>query len=204
MPENGSAMPTITSTPITSSSDPLFIPWLDLYETAFPPREKILVSTLLKILQQGSDGTRLAALLDETEQFAGMMMYQVSQEHRLALLWYFAILPDLRSKGLGGIAYRQLIQNLDPATCKGLFFEVEIPDEHNREEAERRIAFYRRNGAFVLDGIEYMQYVGWHQPPTPMHIMVHPLVPLTPQEAYDTARLAFEDTMKQTGVLSLR
>jgi ribosomal protein S18 acetylase RimI-like enzyme len=199
-------MSTLTFSPVTSPNDPLFSEWLDLYETAFPPNERMLVSTVLKTLKKkpGKNGPsqHLVALLDG-ENFVGMMMYETHPADNLALLWYLAIHPDLRSKGLGSTAYQQFVHSLDPALYKAIFYEVEIPKKSNLEEAERRIRFYQRNGAFLLGGIKYLQFVGWHQPPTPMHIMAHPLRKMTPQETFDTAQKAFGTALRKKGELAL-
>ena len=36
--------------PIEDLHDELLLPWLDLYETAFPPTERVLISTILENL----------------------------------------------------------------------------------------------------------------------------------------------------------
>ena len=41
----------ITFGELTSLEDGLLLPWLDLYETAFPPYEKVLVSHFLSLLK---------------------------------------------------------------------------------------------------------------------------------------------------------
>lgn len=198
----------LTLRDITDLEDPHFFDWLDLYETAFPPSEKLLVSTLLKILRRISSGEETAlhmsVLQDTSTSFMGMMVYEARPEDEIATLWYFAIKPSERNKGLGTIAYQALLKHLDPAVYRAMVFEVEIPSEENAEEARRRIAFYRRQGALMLEGIEYWQHIGWHHPPTLMHIMVHPIQPLNPEQAFALAQRALGDAVQPQDELRLR
>ena len=41
---------------ITELGDDLLLPWLDLYETPFPPTEKVLVSDHVKVLKDKASG----------------------------------------------------------------------------------------------------------------------------------------------------
>lgn len=196
-------------TDITEVADPLFPDWLELYETAFPPREKLLVSTLLRLLEEaGRSGAtaqpHFVALQNANGELVGMMMYETKAEQGAAVLWYVAVRPAERGKGLGGLLYQELIRRLERAAFEALLFEVEIPRGKHAAEARRRIAFYRRQGASLLEGIHYLQDVGWRQPPTRMHLMVHPLWPLDPGQAYELAERAFGPAVKQRGRLRLR
>jgi GNAT superfamily N-acetyltransferase len=192
---------------ITSLDDPWLLPWLELYETAFLPHERVLIAGLLMQIKEQSQGNAdpvyFSAWIGADDEFKGMAYYEMDQA--LGILWYLAIDPRWRNLGLGADFYRALLQEVKNLGGRMLLFEVEIPAEIQNPEqrglAERRIRFYQRQGAFLLDGITYMQYVGSHVPPTPMHLMVHPLQPLVPQEAFDLARLVFGDNLQQIGAI---
>jgi GNAT superfamily N-acetyltransferase len=192
---------------ITSLDDPWLLPWLELYETAFLPHERVLVAGLLMQIRDQSLGNNypayFSAWIGADDEFKGMAYYEMDRE--IGLLWYLAIDPRWRNLGLGADFYRALLKDVQKQGGRMLLFEVEIPAEIQEPEqrllAERRIRFYQRQGAFLLDGISYKQYVGSHQPLTPMHLMVHPLESLTPQQAFDLARLVFGDNLQQTGEL---
>ncbi len=195
-------------TEINNVHDDLFLDWLDLFEISFPPNEKLLFSTLVRMLKNKSLGDaermHMAVIQNEAGRTVGMTLYQLQPEKALAALWYLATHPSERGKGLGARIYQQIVGQLDPALYKALILEVEIPGEPQASvQAERRIQFYKRNGAYLLKGIHYLQDIGWHQPPTPMHIMIHPLRALTPEQAFDLAKVVFEDLLKQTGKLEL-
>lgn len=192
---------------ITCLADPNLLPWLDLYETAFPPSERILVSAVLQNLLSRENGedvyTHLLAVVNASGKVVGMAMYTFSEELQLAYLWYLAVDPRLRSQGIGARIYRELLRQVREVHLKALVFEVEIPERENSVNSLRRIHFYRRQGAFLLEGIHYMQHVGWHQEPIPMHVMVHPMQALTPQEAFNLANSLFDGSVEQVGELQL-
>jgi len=196
---------------IVDINDDLLLPWLTLYETAFPPAERLLVSTQLQMLKRRttdeSGGACMLAVLDGQGSLIGMMQYEVIQQASAAILRYFAVQPAKRDHGLGSRIYRELWNRLDAAACRALVLEVEIPEEAESEEhrrlAEKRIAFYGRLGARLLRGVHHMQYVGWHQAPIPMHVMVHSREPISAQVAYDIAKAVLDDSTSQVGALSL-
>lgn len=197
-------------TEIVDLNDELLLPWLDLYETSFPPHERILVSGHLRVLQARAAGVptdeHLLAAIDEAGAMVGMARVLIRPDE-VAYLWYLAVSPAARNRGLGSTFYREIVRRAEEAGCRALIFEVEIPereaDEERRRLAQRRIGFYRRLGARLLAGIHYLQSVGPHQPPTPMHIMVHGFSPLDPQDAFLLAQALFGDAVTATGTLIL-
>jgi ribosomal protein S18 acetylase RimI-like enzyme len=196
---------------IVSLNDDLLCPWFDLYETTFPFNERLLISTQLNILKGKTSGEvqdrYMYAALDENGKLVGLVEYEYLHEANTAFLWYLAVQPNLRNKGIGGQIYQCLIEDLASKDIQALVFEVEkleqTQTEEHRKLAERRISFYRRHGAKILEGVDYIQYIGWHAPPTPMHLMVHPLKSLNSDEAYALAKIVFEDSLQQTGDLTL-
>ena len=201
----------ITFGELTSLEDGLLLPWLDLYETAFPPYEKVLVSHFLSLLKsknsgQGKDEFMLAAL-DSTGGLLGLACYQRMPEVGLAVLWYLAVHPEARNRGVGGKFYDHIAGLAKEAGCRALLLEVEIPERGEtaglRDLAARRINFYRRRGALVLQGVDYLQFIGPHQPATPMYIMVHPLETLPVQEYFDLAKFFAGRWLTRVGPLGL-
>jgi len=180
---------------MTDDRNEWLLPWLDLFETAFPPEERILVSEFLQMLRQKAAGeslpdTLLAAV--ENSDFLGLAHYQTAEEPRGVWLWYLAVVPERRCQGAGAWLYGEIVQRARAAGAIGMVIEVEIPeeasDEAGRALAARRIDFYRRQGALLLQGIHYMQHAAAHQPAIPMHVMVHPFIEMTPAEGLAFAR----------------
>ena len=205
---------TVRLAEIVDLYDDRLLPWLRLYERAFPPAERVLVASLLAAVkrrrraldQRLPEGEIMLAVLDGDERFAGLMQYECFSGGAAAL-WYFAVEPERRGQGLGGLAYRRLLEVLAPLGVDALVFEVEIPDEAPGEAArrlaERRIAFYRRLGARLLRGADHLQTVDDAIPPLPMHVMVQPLRPLDAEESYARARIALGESVSRRGALAL-
>jgi ribosomal protein S18 acetylase RimI-like enzyme len=191
---------------IASLSDPLFPAWLDLFELSFPTAERVLVSTFVRALAapNGSVSHTLLASVGPEGDLVGMADYQSFPAQRVAYLWYLAVRPDRRGAGLGSEIYRAVFARLPSEVC-ALLLEVEkpllAPGAIERRLASRRIAFYRRLGAQILEGIRYMQSVGTHQPPLPMHLMVHLRAPFGPEQAFAAAREICGDLIQRTGTL---
>jgi len=194
---------------IVSLSDSLYDPWLDLYQTAFPLNEQMLVSAHNKILRDKGDGLHpdqhFLAALDTQQKLLAMARYDLMRECQAAILWYLAVRTDERSQGIGGQVYQYIMQHArrEYPSLRALTYEVEDPDvTQEREWALRRIAFYQRNGARLLEGIHYDQAVGW-QPPVSMKIMVHPYEEMNAEQAFILAKRVYGDALQKVGPLIL-
>ena len=196
---------------ISGLQDDLLLPWLDLYETAFPANERVLVSHFLALLQMKGKGKDtceyLLAGVDPARKLLGLACYQLMPAAGAAVLWYLAMHAEARNRGLGGEFYDHVIGLIDKSLYQALLLEVEIPElfknDEERKRAARRINFYRRHGAYLLEGVDYLQSVGWHCPPIPMHIMVHPLRVLHAPACFALAKAYAGDALKESGRLKL-
>lgn len=191
--------------------DDLLLPWLDLYETAFPPIERVLVSFFLRGLKEKSAGVEQAgemlAALDGRHHLVGIADYEFHPSPGYTTLWYLAVSPMQRNTGIGSSIYQEVVRRATGSGCKALLFEVEDPgdeiDPEARRFTERRIAFYRRQGARVFRGIHYLQFVGPHQPLKSMNLMIHPFQPIDSADALKMAVTEFGDYLTQVGEVTL-
>jgi GNAT superfamily N-acetyltransferase len=191
---------------ITTLQDDLLLPWLDLYEAAFPFDERVPVSLLLRMLKEKTEDFHMLAALDEEDAFAGMAFYILPAEAkgRAGFLWYLATLPDLRGQGLGAWMYRGILARL-PRAVEALYYDVEIPDlaasAEEKSLARRRIRFYQRLGAHVMSGVRDIMRAAPDRAQLRLHLMVHPRRDLSPQAAYDLARTFLPDELEVSGEL---
>lgn len=156
---------------LTSATDPLLEPWLDLYQSAFPLEEQLPVSAVLSAFRR--DQHELFAVLTG-DTFIGLAWLERAPEY--TFLWYLAIQSDYRSHGYGGRLLEALKLRAHREGAKALLLEAERPDHApDRALAERRIAFYRKHGGMVAQETEYWSHTGW-QPPVPMHLLAIPLI----------------------------
>jgi GNAT superfamily N-acetyltransferase len=189
---------------LTSLQDDLLLPWLDLYESAFPHAERVPVSVFLGFLKEKKPNIHILAALDEEDAFAGLAIYALPEEAggRAGFLWYLATQPELRGQGLGSWIYRGILARL-PRGVEALFYDLEIPELAATPEeqllARRRIRFYQRLGARRLSGIRYTNQCAPDRPRLTMHLMAHPRIDLAPQAAFDLAQSFLPEALEAAG-----
>ncbi|MBP2069572.1 MULTISPECIES: GNAT family N-acetyltransferase [Anaerococcus] len=120
-----------------------------LYIKSFPEDERIDLADLYSLKEDGL--IDIVNISDDNRDIGFAVIYFSDNVH---LLSYFAIEPDLRSKGLGSKSL-SLLKN----TYKDLMIEIESTDLKDSDDyhlRNRRKAFYIRNGFKVLeDKVDY-------------------------------------------------
>lgn len=173
------------------SDDPLLPEWLDLYESAFPPDQRVPVEALLSMMAAGEPTVAMLAVLEEAGRLVGLVIFERAECPPALFLWYLAVIPERRNQGLGARIYRRIIAEYADG-CTGVVFDVEIPelaaDPAVQALRARRIEFYRRLGARLLTGIDYTVQANADYPPARLHVMLHPLEPLDDRTAFELAR----------------
>ena len=112
-----------------------------LYEISFPDDEKIPWDDLMRLIDEMH--LDFTAYYDG-EEFVGFTI--VYPRPTVNWYWYFAVLPELRGKGLGQQILTQLIKKYAGHTC---VLDMESPYQDpcpNPEQRRRRHEFYLRNG----------------------------------------------------------
>jgi ribosomal protein S18 acetylase RimI-like enzyme len=185
---------------IASDADAAWEGWRRIYSESFPPTERMSEQWLL-----GKPGRRLLALQDAaTGAVLGIACCEAYPENGIAVLWYLAIAREHRNQRLGRVLYKEARRLYAESGVKALAIEVEIPGGPDDEGwAARRIDWYRRRGAFLLEGVETTVQVDTGAPPTRMWLMLHAYQRLDPQQCYALAKALFPDTLEQTGDLRL-
>lgn len=112
-----------------------------LYETAFPVEEQIPYDDLKRLMvEMPLDFTAYY----EGEEFLGFTI--VYPRRSFNWFWYFAVREELRGRGVGQHILTRL---LDRYRDKANILDMESPEQRvcdNREQRQRRHAFYLRNG----------------------------------------------------------
>jgi GNAT superfamily N-acetyltransferase len=195
---------------IESLDDPIYDAWLDLYQQAFPIDEQMLVSWHNEALRGKPAGEKrdqhLLAAVDLDGHLVGMARYDYDSAAGATALWYLATEEQIRGQGMGAQVLAEIVRRARAShpDQPGLFFEVGAPATGAEPPgiAQRRIDWYRRNGAKILTGIDYVQSVGW-QPPRRMQIMALPFAELSAEECFNVASRLFGETVQRAGPLSL-
>ena len=123
-----------------------------LNREAFPDNERVDAEDLFAMAARGE-----ASVLGiyEDDIFAGFFALRTYQGY--IYLIFFAIRPEMRSRGLGGRALRMLCERYNGTQ---IAIDFEAPDEcsPNNEQRVRRREFYLRSG-FCETGL-FMYYAG--------------------------------------------
>ena len=169
---------------------------LGIYEEAFPIEERIPTENLRSMIRQTSAATDHVdhwwAGIDQPDRVWGMASFSYYCATRWAYLPFLAIHNEERGRGLGGYLFQEVLLQvkedairLDGKPGIGLCFEVERPqdghDDAEREKRQRRIRFYERNGAFVINGVDFVAPpLGHGFPALPLILMACPMPKAAP------------------------
>jgi GNAT superfamily N-acetyltransferase len=120
-----------------------------IYEESFPAGERDDTSSLLASIAAGE---RVCDLAVDGAELLGFAVTLALEDVDVVLLEYLAVDRTLRNGGVG----RRLLEHLRAQlSVPGMLLEVEPPEDATGADAElrrRRIGFYERNGAVVIEG----------------------------------------------------
>jgi GNAT superfamily N-acetyltransferase len=120
-----------------------------IYEESFPASERDATDDLLASIEAGRRDGYVAS---EDGVTVGMAVVLRLEGPPVAFLEYIAVDPRRRSRGIGADMLRQL--RLELGGLAGILLELEPPEGASGEERvtrERRLDFYLRNGAAIVD-----------------------------------------------------
>jgi len=183
---------------VVSLQDPALEKAINLYQNTFPANERISPEAFRNAIQARAAGNEQRGrsghfiIAQQEDDVVGMAYCRYFERTpsgeplHLGYLLYLAVEERLRGHGVGAHFYQAVIATLQAdAVCRGgslcgVIYEVERPDlassEQDKSNRRRRIQFYERLGARILDGIDYTQpAVSEDQHPVPLHLMYHPL-----------------------------
>lgn len=157
-----------------------------IYEASFVPEERDDTQSQLAKLQSGEKDCYLAV---DGEQLLGFALVSYFTDFPAAFLEYLAVDPAARNGGIGSRILDYLRHDLagrERPDVEGIIFEVDRPEDADdaaeRHLRERRIGFYQRAGAVLVEGAE-----NYHAPSAVDDGMLYyllmwlPVIPGTPQ-----------------------
>lgn len=130
----------------------------ELYDTAFPPEERVFSLEEAQRYVEKKGGIEAKAVYDG-EDMVGFYALTVNENYKY--LQFIAVNPNIRSKGYGGRILTELLEE----NRNGIFFasiERPVPGKEGYEMKMRRQKFYERNGMITVDrpriagGVEFI------------------------------------------------
>lgn len=111
-----------------------------LYIDAFPKHERLPFFMLKRGIKKGKAEIITSKDDGKVTSFAYLILYQ-----NMVYLFYFAVLPTLRNKGIGSLVIKYIKEHY---IDKRIFFAIEQPDEQaaDNELRIKRKSFYAKNG----------------------------------------------------------
>lgn len=158
-----------------TSSDPTdFDALFAIYKTSLPVSEQKPVHQLRAMLERDD---YLFLILCVAQQIQGFAIAYVSKQSPFYLLEYMAIDPSQRNLGYGAQLYQALREQVNSVFggARAAMIEVDSPDELSSDQTlrRRRVDFYRRCGAVVVKGLDYLLPLDTGEPPPAMWLMLH-------------------------------
>lgn len=200
---------------ILSIQDPSWDSWQAIYYDSFPKNERMTERFFLRLLKKKAakrardDHLWAISHKDEPGLVLAIAYFQTLRKLKIGYLWYIAIRQGHRGQGLGADIYAAILSQVKPEGFKLAIFEVEKPEQvatrgaAARDLAERRIQWYRRQGAKLLGGVRFFQKVDAPVAPIEMRVMAHLFAEMTPKEVFKIAAKLFKKDLLKIGSLSL-
>ena len=116
-----------------------------IYFEAFPKHERVPFFMLKKAVKKGKAEILTASEMKNILAFAYVILY-----HDLVYVFYFAVIEELRDKGIGSVLLKYLLEHYEG---KRIFLAVEQLNETAADNKirVRRKSFYIRNGFKELE-----------------------------------------------------
>ncbi|MDR3477233.1 MAG: GNAT family N-acetyltransferase [Gammaproteobacteria bacterium] len=151
--------------------------WWNIYEEAFPVKERDSKEQLLLALKQNI--ALIGSYKIQREMVAIAVIYR-AQSPSFGFLHYFAVAPNWRNKKLGSYLFHLLVKEAEKFVIKnhthslGLIWEIEDPehatDPKDQSLQHRRIHFYQKLGGKLFPGKFIQPGINGFEP-VPMQLM---------------------------------
>jgi GNAT superfamily N-acetyltransferase len=150
---------------------------LDIYKTSFPSNQMRPVEKVVRMLKD--DGNYHLFIAANEASVVGISLLYVFKSLRIGLLDYLAVDSSYQGRGIGKQLFKFTIQKLYSQTpgAIGLLLEIQKEGVHDLDDSpimKDRIRFYRRLGAKVLDGVNYLLPSQTRGKPEEMYLMIVP------------------------------
>jgi GNAT superfamily N-acetyltransferase len=155
---------------ITDLDTPLGQQVIQIYEQSFPEVERDPIDVIAQNLRNPNpdeEVNHIRAFIDDGGVVVGFSYFSSYRAYSLGYLQFIAVREGIRGKGYGPILLRDAVRQIEIDGIKatgwpylGLVLEVERPDmaanDDERQLRERRINFYQRNGATMVEQVDFI------------------------------------------------
>jgi GNAT superfamily N-acetyltransferase len=158
-------------TEVTNVENPDFDLAMDIYAEAFPANERQPINVVKERVKNGLNQIYVGRIGND---IVFMALLWPLKNTDFILLDYMATNSAHRGKNIGSLFLQARHRDLEE-NKKYFIMEVEDPEfGDNKEERERRLAFYKKNGAKELKGVNYILPALQGHKATEMILMILP------------------------------
>jgi GNAT superfamily N-acetyltransferase len=162
---------TIEYKELRDTTGELFDQAMQLYLEAFPANERHPLAVIKSRIEVGDSKIYVGTLSGKVACMALMWYFK---KINYVLLDYIAVGAEFRSLKIGSVFLEYLVKE-GIADGRTMVFEVEHPAfGDNPAERKRRVAFYIKNGAYIIDDFVYKLPPLDGKVPTEMMLMLYP------------------------------
>ena len=162
---------TIEYKELRDTTGELFDQAMRLYLEAFPANERHPLAVIKSRIEAGDSKIYVGTLSGKVACMALMWYFK---KINYVLLDYIAVGAEFRSLKIGSVFLEYLVKE-GIADGRTMVFEVEHPAfGDNPAERKRRVAFYIKNGAYIIDDFVYKLPPLDGKVPTEMMLMLYP------------------------------
>lgn len=161
-------------TKIANADDGNFAEAIAIYSAAFPPNERHPVEVIRERVRQGSCRLHVGYVKSEIVFFA--LVWPLANTD-FVLLDYMATKEAYQNRGIGSSFMKTMRETLVRNKKR---FIIEVEDLNygaNKEQRQRRLAFYKRAGAKEMKDVGYILPSLDGTEPTKMNLLVFPAQP---------------------------
>ena len=169
--DNLNIKPRLSFRQILKISDIHFAKAINIYNESFPSNEKQPLSLIKKRITEKTSNLFVGLL---NEEVICMALLWDFKDLEFVLLDYMAVDKEYRNNKFGASLFKFLTNTIE--SCNK-YMIIEVEDYlfgNNKELRKKRINFYIRNGAYVLNEVPYMLPSLDDTIPTEMTLMISP------------------------------
>lgn len=177
---------------VNSCADPVVPQLLAIYEKSFPLEVLVSPEVIVALIEKGGrrdlgpDVFHIGAALED-DVVVGGAVFMFLRRCNIGFINYIFVESGRRGRGVGEFIYHHLrnilerdAMTLNNRRLEGVVFEVEKEDSPiafgEPTERIKRLRFFGRMGAAILEGLDYVQpplHAG--EDPLPMYLMFDPI-----------------------------
>ena len=125
-----------------------------IYDKSFPREERKPFFYIENALQRDHYHVFVMRRTSEQKEIIAFSLMPSLRTSNAMYIEYYAVASELRGQGIGSVLFRELVAYLKEKGSTAIVWEVDPPKQVG-DDNTRRIVFYERLGAHVIEGVPH-------------------------------------------------